>query len=98
MEAADRHEDEVLKAKSARLKEKIASLREQARRFRDMEPAVRAAPDPQISLNHPDARSMATSGRATGVVGYKVQAAGDTQTPLIVAHGVDDVGHDRAPL
>ena len=36
MEAADRHEDEVLKAKSARLKEKIASLREQARRFRDM--------------------------------------------------------------
>src|SRR5215208_6759546 len=45
MEAADRHEDEVLRAKSARLKEKIASLCEQARRFRDMEPAVRAAPD-----------------------------------------------------
>ena len=63
MEAADRHEDEVLKAKSARLKEKIASPRDQVRRFRELEPAVRAAPDRQISLADPDARSMATSGR-----------------------------------
>ena len=69
MEAADRHEDEVLKAKSARLKEKIASPRDQVRRFRELEPAVRAAPDRQISLTDPDARSMATSGRGTGIVG-----------------------------
>jgi transposase len=36
-----------------------------------------AAPDQQISLTDPDSRSMATSGRGSGVVGYNVQAAVD---------------------
>jgi transposase len=98
METADRHDDEVLKAKSGRLNEKIAALREQVQRFRDMEPAVRDAPDQQLSLTDPDARSMATSGRGTGVVGYNVQAAVDTKHHLIVAHDVINVGNDRAQL
>ena len=34
-----------------------------------MEEAVRAAPDRQVSLTDPDARSTATSGPGTGTVG-----------------------------
>ena len=49
---------------------------------------VDAAPDEQISLSDPDARSMATSGKGTGVVGDNVQAAVNTQHHLIVAHEV----------
>jgi len=31
---------------------------------------LQQAPDQQVSLTDPDARSMATSGRGTGMVGY----------------------------
>jgi hypothetical protein len=41
---------------------------------------------------------MATSGRGTGVVGYNVQTAVDTEHHLIVAHDVTNVGHDRTQL
>jgi hypothetical protein len=53
---------------------------------------------PQISLTDPDARSMATSGKDTGIVGYNVQIAVDTQHHLIVAHEVTNVGSDRHQL
>jgi hypothetical protein len=43
-----------------------------------------ASPDSQISLTDPDSRSMATSGRGSGVVGYNVQVAVDTVNHLIV--------------
>ena len=57
-----------------------------------------AAPDQQISLTDPDARSMATSGRGSGVVGYNVQVAVDTTHHLIVTHEVTNVGSDRSQL
>jgi hypothetical protein len=57
-----------------------------------------AAPDQQISLTDPDSRSMATSGRGSGVVGYNVQVAVDTEHHLIIAHEVTNVGSDRAQL
>jgi len=57
-----------------------------------------AAPDQQISLTDPDARSMATSGRGSGVVGYNVQVAVDTEHHLIVTHEVTNVGTDRSQL
>ena len=57
-----------------------------------------AAPDQQISLTDPDSRSMATSGRGSGVVGYNVQVAVDIEHHLIVNHEVTNVGSDRAQL
>jgi transposase len=98
LETADRQEGELAEAKSARLKDKIASLRDQMRKFKALEVAVEAAPDKQISLTDPDARSMATSGKGTGVVGYNVQTAVDTKHHLIVAHEVTNVGSDRGQL
>ena len=62
------------------------------------EEARLASPDPQISLTDPDRRSMATSGRGSGVVGYNVQVAADTEHHLIIAHEVTNSGSDRAQL
>jgi hypothetical protein len=66
LETADRQEGELAEAKSARLKDKIASLRDQMRKYKALEVAVHAAPNKQISLTDPEARSMATSGKDTG--------------------------------
>jgi hypothetical protein len=57
-----------------------------------------AMPDQQISLTDPDSRSMATSGRGSGVIGYNVQVAVDTEHHLIITHEVTNVGSDRAQL
>ncbi len=59
---------------------------------------ARLPPDQQISLTDPDSRSMATSGRGAGVVGYNVQVAVDTEHHLIVTHEVTNTGSDRAQL
>src|SRR6185436_6919334 len=41
---------------------------------------------------------MATSGRGSGVVGYNVQVAVDTEHHLIVTHEVTNVGNDTSQL
>ena len=76
----------------------LARLRQQMQALQAMKEKVQDAPDQQISLTDPDARSMATSGRGTGIVGYNVQTAVDAEHHLIVAHEVINVGHDRAQL
>src|SRR3954452_14234148 len=99
LDTADRQEpSEVLAAKTSRLKEKIATLGEQMHRLAAIEAQMLASPDQQVSLTDPDARSMATSGRGSGVVGYNVQVAVETEHHLIIAHAVTNVGSDRAQL
>src|SRR3954469_17203520 len=70
LDRTDREEGDVAEAKSIRLKEKIAGLRRQMQTLKVMEKAVQDAPDQQVSLTDPDARSMATSGKGTATVGY----------------------------
>src|ERR1700676_2175180 len=99
LDTADRQEpSEALATKTARLKEKIAKLGDEMRRLAGIEARMLESPDQQISLTDPDARSMATSGRGSGVVGYNVQVAVETEHHLIVAHEVTNVGSDRAQL
>ncbi|HSS66377.1 MAG TPA: IS1182 family transposase [Gammaproteobacteria bacterium] len=99
LDTADRQEpSEALAMKVTRLNEKIAKLREEMQRLEAIEVRRQASPDGQISLTDPDARSMATSGRGSGVVGYNVQAAVETEHHLIVAHEVVNVGNDRGQL
>src|SRR5450631_3614309 len=98
LDRADREESDMTEARTAHIKEKIVSLRQQMQALKEMEQQVQAAPDQQVSLTDPDARSMATSGRGTGMVGYNVQTAVDAEHHLIVAHEVTNVGHDRTQL
>src|SRR6201993_2423965 len=98
LDSADRQGDKVPEAKITRLKEKIATLRQEIQRLNTLNTQMMQTEDKQISLTDPDARSMATSGRGSGMVGYNVQSAVDTKHHLIVAHEVTNVGSDRSQL
>jgi len=98
LETTDRQEGELAQAKSERLADKLAKLRAQMADFEALAPVIEAQPDGQLSLTDPDARSMATRGRGSGIVGYNVQIAVEAEHHLIVAHEVTNVGHDRTQL
>jgi hypothetical protein len=98
LETADRHGDAVPEAKVARLKDKMTKLKQEVTRLNAINAEMMKSEDKQISLTDPDARSMATSGKDTGIVGYNVQTAVDTKNHLIVAHEVTNVGTDRHQL
>ena len=94
--SADRQE--AAEDKTQRLEDKFAGLKKEMARLKKLEVQMLQTPDQQISMTDPDARSMATSGRGTGMVGYNVQTAVDAKHHLIVAHEVTNVGHDRTQL
>lgn len=96
MDTADRQEPAIAEAKTTRLKDKVVALKEQMKKLKVIEAELNEAPDQQISLTDPDARSMKTRG--TGIVGYNVQTAVDAKHHLIVAHEVTNDGIDRSQL
>ena len=96
--SADRQEQAVAGPKKGRLEDKIEKLKGEMARLKKLETRMLEVPDQQISLTDPDARSMATSGRGTGIVGYNVQTAVDAKHHMIIAHEVTNVGHDRTAL
>jgi hypothetical protein len=96
MDTADRAEPEIAAVKTRRLRDKIAALKRQMEQLKEIEAGLQAAPDHQISLTDPDARSM--NARGSGIVGYNVQTAVEAKNHLIVAHEVTNVGSDRGHL
>ena len=99
LDSADRQEpSEALVTRTSRLTEKIGRLRQEMGRLAVLDGLMQQTPDGQVSLTDPDARSMATSGRGSGTVGYNVQVVVETEHHLIVTHEVTNVGNDRAQL
>jgi Transposase DDE domain len=98
LETSDRQENGAMEMQMMRLTGRIDALRRQMRELQAMAKRVETAPDRQVSLTDPDARTMAKHGKGTGLVGYNVQAAVDTGSHIVVAHEVTNVGHDRTQL
>jgi len=96
LERADREESSIADVKTVSLKDKIATLKQEMARLQALEVQRQNAPDQQISLTDPDARSMKTRGN--GIVGYNVQTAVEAEHHLIVAHEVTNKGDDRSQL
>ena len=98
LDRADRNPSAVTEARVEHLKEKVKTVKAQMRRLKQLGQQMAQAPDEQISLTDPDARSMATSARGSGTVGYNVQTAVHAKHHLVVTHEVTNQGTDRAQL
>jgi transposase len=86
-------EEPAIEKQSVKLQAKIASLKQEVERLKALEPEIQSAPDKQLSMTDPDARSMRSRG--TGIVGYNVQTAVDAAHHLIVTHEVTQQNNDR---
>jgi len=98
LDKGDQKEPGIAGDKTANLNEKITALKQKMKELKALDVQMQEAPDKQISLTDPDARSMATSTKGSGMVGYNVQTAVDSKHHLIPAHEVTNVGNDRRQL
>jgi hypothetical protein len=98
LDRADRLPSTLPAARVEQLEGKIAAVKAEIHKLRDVQKQLPTVLDGQISVTDPDARSMNSAGKGTGIVGYNVQTAVDTKNHLIVAHEVTNVGHDRTHL
>jgi len=98
LETADRTQPAEVEVKTERLRDKINTLRQQMRRTDAIREVLKHQPDEQLSETDPDARSMISQAKGSGLVGYNVQAAVDTKHHLIVTHEVTNIGSDRSQL
>ncbi len=98
LDRADRQPDSLPQARITHLKERLEAAKGLLKRLDSLNDVIEQSPGHQVSLTDPDARSMATSGKGTGIVGYNVQAVVDAKHHIIVAHEVTNLGHDRSQL
>ena len=75
LDEADRSERAVPEAKTRHLQQQAEALQQEMARLQAWDEQLQRQPDGQLSLTDPDARSMKSAGKGSGVVGYNVQAA-----------------------
>ena len=97
LDRADREPAAVPAARVSHLKEKIAAVKAQIRKLREIE--RRSCSSGSAGLADRPGRPLdGDQRRGTGMVGYNVQTAVDAEHHLIVAHEVTNLGHDRTQL
>ena len=75
LDSADRQpSSDAMEIKTMRLKEKLVRLKQEMSRLQALDKQMREAPDQQISLTDPDARSMAVGGRGSGGAAFRLCA------------------------
>jgi len=98
LESADRADSQVPEQRKVHLKEKIKAVEQEIARVNRIGEQLVDSAETQVSLTDPDARSMRTKSKSSGIVGYNVQTAVDAENHLIVAHDVTNTGSDRSQL
>lgn len=72
LDTSDRTQSPDAGRRGQHIQEKLGKLCQQMGFLRQIDEQPKLRPDEQLSLTDPDARSMATSGRGTGMVGNNV--------------------------
>jgi hypothetical protein len=106
LDAADRQEPAVAQAKGERLERKIAALEAQMKALQETEVQLDEAPDKQLSLTDPDARSLASEPSSPGprrpMPRWRAASARRTSstipTPTTTVARLDNVWSGATPL